>query len=195
MLVGALADAGANREAIVAAIASLETGAAVSFNPVKRCGIGATKFHVDVQETHAHRHLSHIVKMIEKAEIRARARQDAVAIFRKLGEAEAQVHQIPLEKVHFHEVGAADSIADIVGAAVALDSLDVSTVSCSPVNVGSGADDRDHSHGDGGHTHSVPNLNGSASHAFYTSGSGGTYTVPGQAPSTQTAATCHGAAT
>jgi len=144
MLVGALADAGANREAIVAAIASLETGAAVSFNPVKRCGIGATKFHVDVQETHAHRHLSHIVKMIEKAEIRARARQDAVAIFRKLGEAEAQVHQIPLEKVHFHEVGAADSIADIVGAAVALDSLDVSTVSCSPVNVGSGTVTTEH---------------------------------------------------
>src|SRR5471032_122268 len=132
MLVGALADAGANRQVIIEAIASLEIGAAVSFTQVKRCGIGATKFHVEAQETQAHRHLSHIVKMIEKAGLSARAKRDAIAIFRKLGEAEAQVHPVPIEKVHFHEVGAADSIADIVGAAVALDLLEVSTVVCSP---------------------------------------------------------------
>ncbi len=144
MLVGALADAGADRKTIIDAIASLETGAVVSFTQVKRCGIGATKFHVDVQETQAHRHLSHIVKMIEKAGLPARAKRDAVAIFRKLGEAEAQVHQVPIEKVHFHEVGAADSIADIVGTAVALDLLEVSTVVCSPLNVGSGTVKTEH---------------------------------------------------
>ena len=144
MLVGALADAGANRQVIIEAIASLEIGAAVSFTQVKRCGIGATKFHVDVQETQAHRHLSHIVKTIEKAGLSARAKRDAIAIFRKLGEAEAQVHQVPIEKVHFHEVGAADSIADIVGTAVALDLLEVSTVVCSPLNVGSGTVKTEH---------------------------------------------------
>src|SRR5580693_5023785 len=62
MLVGALADAGADQAAIVEALASLETGAVLSFERVKRCGIGATKFHVAVAETHAHRHLAHILK-------------------------------------------------------------------------------------------------------------------------------------
>jgi uncharacterized protein (TIGR00299 family) protein len=144
MLVGALADAGAHRKTIIDAIASLETGAVVSFTQVQRCGIGATKFHVDVRETQAHRHLSHIVAMIEKAGLSARAKRDAIDIFRKLGAAEAQVHQVPIEKVHFHEVGAADSIADIVGTAVALDLLEVSTVVCSPLNVGSGTVKTEH---------------------------------------------------
>ena len=77
--------------------------------------------------------------MIEKAELcRARAKHNAIAVFRGLGEAEAEVHQVPIEKVHFHEVGAADSIADIVGACVAFDLLDVDTIVCSPLNVGSG---------------------------------------------------------
>jgi uncharacterized protein (TIGR00299 family) protein len=144
MLVGALADAGAETAAIAAAVASLEAGAAVSFEKVKRAGIGATKYHVAVEETHAHRHLSHIVKMIEKGALTPRARETAVAVFRRLGEAEAQVHQVPIEKVHFHEVGAADSIADIAGAAVAFDLLDVDTVVCSAVNVGSGTVKTEH---------------------------------------------------
>ena len=138
MLVAALADAGADRQAIIEAISSLETGATVSFEHVKRCGIAATKYHVEVEEHHAHRHLSHIVKMIEKAELPARAKRDAVAVFQHLGEAEAEVHQVPIEKVHFHEVGAADSIADIVGACVAFAQLEIETIVCSPINVGSG---------------------------------------------------------
>jgi len=144
MLVGALADAGAGQKVIVDAIASLETGAVVSFEKVKRAGIGATKYHVQVEEQHAHRHLSHIVKLIEKADLSERARRDAVAVFRRLGEAEAEVHQVPIEKVHFHEVGAADSIADIVGAAVAFDQLGVSAIVCSPLNVGGGTVKTEH---------------------------------------------------
>jgi hypothetical protein len=144
MLVGALADAGADHNAISNAIASLESGATVSFEKVKRGGIGATKYHVQVQEEHVHRHLSHIVKLIEQADIPERARRNAIAVFRRLGEAEAQVHQVPIEKVHFHEVGAADSIADIVGACLAFDLLDIGAIVCSPLNVGSGTVKTEH---------------------------------------------------
>jgi uncharacterized protein (TIGR00299 family) protein len=144
MTVGALADAGADQAAIADAIASLNAGATVSFEKVKRRGIGATKYHVAAEETKKHRHLSHIVKMIEAGTLSEGARRRAIAIFQKLGEAEAYVHQTSIERVHFHEVGAADSIADIVGAAVALDSLDIDTVVCSPVNVGSGTVNTEH---------------------------------------------------
>jgi uncharacterized protein (TIGR00299 family) protein len=144
MLVGALADAGAGQAAIAGAIAALEIGASVSFEKVKRRGIGATKFHVAVEHQHAHRHLSHIVKIIENAGLPARAAQNALAVFRRLGEAEAEVHQVPIEKVHFHEVGAADSIADIVGACLAFDLLGVDTVVSSPINVGSGTVKTEH---------------------------------------------------
>ena len=144
MLVGALADAGADTAAITDAVHSLDAGASVSFEKVKRCGIAATKYHVAAAEAKTHRHLSHIVKMIEKARLTDHARRNAIAVFRKLGEAEAQVHNVPIEKVHFHEVGAADSIADIVGTAVALDLLDIETVVCSPVNVGSGTVKTEH---------------------------------------------------
>jgi hypothetical protein len=144
MLVGALADAGAEADAIAAAVASLEAGAVVSFEKVKRNGIGATKYHVAVPAAHAHRHLSHIVKMIERGALSPRARENAIAVFRRLGEAEAQVHQVSIERVHFHEVGAVDSIADIVGACVAFDLLDVDTIVCSAVNVGSGTVKTEH---------------------------------------------------
>jgi len=138
MLVGALADAGAAPAAIVEALASLETGAVLSFERVQRCGIAATKFHVAIQETHAHRHLAHILKMIEKASLPERAKQNASAVFQRLGEAEAAVHQVPVEHVHLHEVGAADSIADIVGACVAFELLGVTSIVSAPLNVGSG---------------------------------------------------------
>jgi pyridinium-3,5-bisthiocarboxylic acid mononucleotide nickel chelatase len=138
MLVGALADAGADQAAIIAAVASLETGAALSFERVKRCGIAATKFHVAVVETHAHRHLAHILKMIDKADLPELAKQNATAVFQRLGEAEAAVHQVPIERVHFHEVGAADSIADIVGACVGFELLGVTSIVSSALNVGSG---------------------------------------------------------
>jgi uncharacterized protein (TIGR00299 family) protein len=144
MTVGALADAGADQSAIADAVHSLEAGATVSFEKVKRRGIGGTKYHVAAEETKKHRHLSHIVKMIEKANLTDGARSRALAVFQKLGEAEAYVHQTSVEKVHFHEVGAADSIADIVGAAVALDLLGIDTVVCSPINVGSGTVNTEH---------------------------------------------------
>src|ERR1051325_10477126 len=99
MIVGALADAGADQNAIANAIASLQAGASVSFEKVKRAGIAATKYHVHSEEQKAHRHLSGIVKIIERGGLSDRAKANAVAVFRKLGEAEAESHQVPIEKV------------------------------------------------------------------------------------------------
>ena len=145
MLVGALAGAGADRQALVSALDSLGTSAKLRFEEVKRCGIAATKFHVDTAETRSHRHLPHILKMIDAAAaLPDRTKQNAAAVFRRLGEAEAAVHQVPIEKVHFHEVGAADSIIDIVGACLALELLGVDTLVCSPLNLGSGTVQTEH---------------------------------------------------
>ena len=139
MTVGALLDAGAPADALIDALHSLDTGARFEVEKTARGGIAATKFRVHTDAAPAtHRHLSQILAMIESAPLAPRAKAAASAVFRNLGEAEAGVHGVPIEKVHFHEVGAVDSIADIVGACVALDLLDVSEVLASAVNVGSG---------------------------------------------------------
>ncbi len=146
MLVGALVDAGADPKAISDAIASLNTGATLRFETVKRGGIGGTKFHVDCEHTHHHhhRHLAQILKMIDAGALGAGAKRDAAAVFTRLGEAEAAVHQVPIDHVHFHEVGAVDSIADIVGACVGFELLGVDAIYCSPLNVGSGTVKTEH---------------------------------------------------
>ncbi|HLN02505.1 MAG TPA: nickel pincer cofactor biosynthesis protein LarC [Bryobacteraceae bacterium] len=144
MLVGALADAGADSAAITDGLCSLHSGASVSFEKVKRCGIAASKFHVHVDEQQKHRHLSGILKMIEAATLSDRVKQNASAVFQRLGEAEAAVHQIPIEKVHFHEVGAVDSIADIVGACLGFELLGADAIYSSPLNLGSGTVKADH---------------------------------------------------
>ena len=144
MLVGALADAGADQKAMLKALDSLGVGAAFAFEKVKRCGISATKFHVQLEQGAAHRHLSSIVKLIESASLPDRVKQDATNVFRRLGEVEAAVHQVPVEKVHFHEVGAADSIADIVGACLGFHLLGVETIISSPLNLGSGTVKTEH---------------------------------------------------
>src|SRR5690349_12975917 len=144
MLVGALADAGAPSQSITDAVGSLETGAVLSFEKVTRAGIAATKFHVATGEAHAHRHLHHIIMLIGKSSLSQRAKANARAIFQRLGEVEATVHRVPIERVHFHEVGAVDSIADIVGVCAALDALGVETIYCSPLNLGSGTVKTEH---------------------------------------------------
>src|SRR5450755_1450234 len=139
MTVGALLDAGAPAADVLDALRSLETGALYEVEKTVRHGIAASKFRVHLEQApRKHRHLPYILKLIDSAPLGTRAKRNASAVFEKLGQAEAGVHGVPIEKVHFHEVGAADSIADIVGACVALDLLDIETVICSPLNVGSG---------------------------------------------------------
>lgn len=139
MTVGALLDAGAPSSAVIDALESLSTGARFEVEKTKRSGLAASKFKVHLStDPQKHRHLSHILALIDRSRISAKAKQNASAVFQRLGEAEAFVHGLSIEKVHFHEVGAADSIADIVGTCVALDLLNVDEVCSSAINVGSG---------------------------------------------------------
>jgi hypothetical protein len=142
MTVGALIDAGAPADSVMEALLSMN--ARVSVERVKRGGVAASKFRVENETGAGHRHLPAILDMIAKARIGEKAKRDASAVFTKLGEAEARVHGVAIEKVHFHEVGAMDSIADIVGACVALELLAVDELRCSFVNVGSGTVKTEH---------------------------------------------------
>ncbi len=93
----------------------------------------------DAAQRHSHsRHLSHILKVIDAAPISKSAKQTASRIFTALGDAEARVHNVPVDKIHFHEVGAADAIVDIVCACVGAEALHVDRILASPLNVGSG---------------------------------------------------------
>lgn len=144
MLVGALVDAGADPSRIAGALASLGAGAEVRFEKTKRRGIAATKFTVTAVQAKTHRHLPDIFRLIDQAELPDRVKQNAKAVFQRLGEAEAAVHNVPLERVHFHEVGAVDSIADIVGACLGFELLGAEEIHCSPINVGSGTVKTEH---------------------------------------------------
>jgi pyridinium-3,5-bisthiocarboxylic acid mononucleotide nickel chelatase len=144
MTVGALIDAGADARALFDGLESLGTGAEFSVEKIKRRGIAASKFRVSGGESRSHRHLPQIVKLIAGAALPERAQRNAIAVFHRLGEAEAAVHGIPIEKVHFHEVGGVDSICDIVGACLGLELLGAETIYCSAINVGSGTVNTEH---------------------------------------------------
>jgi uncharacterized protein (TIGR00299 family) protein len=138
MTLGALVDAGVDPRVIQTAVAGLGLDCALTFETVRRGGFRATYAAVKAAPEHAHRHLHHIEQIIDAGRLTARQNELAKRIFRRLGEAEAAVHGIPLEKIHFHEVGAIDSIVDIVGAAVGLDLLGVERFEASPVPPGRG---------------------------------------------------------
>lgn len=144
MTVGALLDAGADWAALETALRSLQLDAEFRVERTKRHGIAASKFSVHFTEQKKHRHLPHIEKIIQGAELSPKAQANALAVFRRLGEAEAKSHSVPVEKVHFHEVGAVDSISDVVGACVALDLLGIDEIRCSQINVGSGTVNTEH---------------------------------------------------
>lgn len=138
MLVGALADAGASQQALLDGLNALGLEATYEFARTRRAGISATKFHVAGGRPANHRHLHHILGLIQRSGLPERVCRNAAAVFQNLGQAEAKVHGVPIEKVHFHEVGAVDSIADIVGACLGFELLGVEAVYCSAVNVGNG---------------------------------------------------------
>jgi uncharacterized protein (TIGR00299 family) protein len=139
MTLGALIDAGVELEALNVAIGSLGLpGLRLVAEEVRKRGFRATQVTVAHEHEHAHRHLHHIVEMIDRSRLTDRQKDLARRIFHRLAEAEAKVHGTTVEKVHFHEVGAADSIGDIVGAAVGWDLLGVERIVASPVPTGTG---------------------------------------------------------
>ena len=139
MVLGALVDAGADLRAIEAELRKLGLeGWTISAEKVKRGQIFATHVKVSTTEGHHHRGLSIILERIEKAQLAPRAAGRARRIFTRLAESEARIHDLPVEQVHFHEVGAVDSIVDIVGAAVGFELLGIDEFACSPLDVGAG---------------------------------------------------------
>lgn len=140
MTVAALIDAGVDAEAIRAGIESLALpGVKVHLDEVMRGGFRAKHFRVEHPEQHAHRHLSDIQRIINQSEALTDDQRDlALRIFGAVAQAEATVHGTSIEKVHFHEVGAIDSIVDITAAAIGFDLLGVEEIVCSAVPTGRG---------------------------------------------------------
>jgi hypothetical protein len=145
MLLGALVQAGADVEEVGSGVRGLGIpGLDLEVTTVGRHSISATAVHVTATEEHVHRTWPDVRELIDAAELPARARARAQLVFAALAEAEARVHGIAPEEVHFHEVGAADAIADVCGIAVALETLDVDELVCSPLPLGRGFAQTDH---------------------------------------------------
>jgi uncharacterized protein (TIGR00299 family) protein len=139
MTLGALVDAGCAVEQLRAQLRGLQVpGWELTAEKVWKNGMAATYVKVVTEDQSKHRSLSAILEILEKSQLGSGVRERAGAIFRKLGEAEARVHDAPLEKMHFHEVGAVDAIVDIVGACVGFQALGIEKFACSPLNVGGG---------------------------------------------------------
>jgi pyridinium-3,5-bisthiocarboxylic acid mononucleotide nickel chelatase len=145
MTVAALLDLGLEAAWLRDFVAGLGIGDVdVSIEPVNRGGIAAPHVSFSYPPEKAHRHLRHVVEIIERCNAPERARQTAVAIFRRIAEAEAQIHGTTIEMVHFHEVGAMDAILDVMTVAAAVDELGFDEFRSRPVAVGSGWIDIQH---------------------------------------------------
>jgi uncharacterized protein (TIGR00299 family) protein len=145
MILGAMVAAGVNPEHLKEQIALLGVaGYEIDFHTVDRSGISSTHARVKVPHEHKHRHLSDILKLIYESRLSDSVKDRAAKIFSRLAEAEARVHNEPIERVHFHEVGALDAIIDVVGAAICFDLLGVERFISSPLHVGSGTVTMDH---------------------------------------------------
>ena len=138
MTLAALIDLGVPVDAIRQALDSLGLPITLEVEKVRKGGFAASQVFVKAPEEQTHRFLPQIEEILGRGRLSDRQRDLALRIFRRLAEAEAAVHGMPIEKVHFHEVGALDSIADIAGAAVAIDLLNVERITCRSVPPGSG---------------------------------------------------------
>jgi uncharacterized protein (TIGR00299 family) protein len=139
MILGAMVAAGVEPGYLREQLSLLPVkGFDLNFETVNRSGLSATYARVETAHEHKHRHLSDIKQIIEASALSEAVKQRAVQIFTRLAEAEARVHNEPVDHVHFHEVGALDAIVDVVGAAICFDVLQIDRFICSPIHVGSG---------------------------------------------------------
>ena len=136
MLLGALVDVGVPIDVLRAPLDRLDLGIGLRAEPVTRASLGGTRVHVDVEDAAEVRHLPDVVELL--AGLGPAIREPAVAVFTRLAEAEASVHRIARDEVHFHEVGALDSIADVVAVCAGFVHLDAASVVCSTLHLGNG---------------------------------------------------------
>ncbi|MCD4733319.1 nickel pincer cofactor biosynthesis protein LarC [bacterium] len=145
MLLGALINAGLEQAALERELAKLNlVGFSLSVERVRRGSIAGTLVNVLCEEQHAHRHLNDIEAIINSSALSSTVKERAVAVFRRLAAAEAQVHGTSIDEVHFHEVGALDAIVDIVGTVAGLELLGVERLYSSPLSLGTGTVDCAH---------------------------------------------------
>jgi len=140
MHLAALLDLGVPEQWLRDELAKLPVSAeySLTLSADKKMGISGTKARVTTVDTEDHRHHSTIVKMIKAAGFTAGVEQRALDIFQAIADAEGKIHDVPPEKVHFHEVGAVDSIVDIVAAALCIEYFQPDIILSNPVEVGSG---------------------------------------------------------
>ncbi len=148
MFAAAMISLGADREKLMAALDSLKLDAHIDIGKTEKCGIQAVSFTVHTEghghheshdgHDHEHRNLKDVTDIIQASAMTDRAKETALKIFRILAEAEGKVHGKPADEVHFHEVGAVDSIIDICAAAICLDDLDITEARITPIAAGKG---------------------------------------------------------
>ncbi len=140
MILGAFLDAGLSLDSLTADLARLPlSGYRISAQPASRGIITGTQVIVALDEsTQEQRNIKDILNLIEKSVLTQRVKERSALIFNRLAEAEAKVHRLPIDEVHFHEVGATDAIVDVVGAVIGLDLLRIEALFSSPLPTGSG---------------------------------------------------------
>ena len=139
MILGALVDAGLPFDTLKSELDKLGLKEfEIAQRRVEKHGIAATKIDIHAQEGHVHRHLKDVLAIIQASAISHSAKEKAGRVFQKLAEAEAKVHGVAIDQVHFHEVGAVDAIADVVGAILGLEYLGVERIYASKLRFGTG---------------------------------------------------------
>ena len=143
MILGALVDLGVSPGKIRKALKTLDlNGYKLQTSKVQRGLIAGTKAHVKIEKVsnshHRARKYSDIKKLLANSDLSSTSKKNAMEVFRRIAEVEAAIHKTTIEKIHFHEVGAVDSIVDIVGGVVAIESLKLDKIYSSPLNVGEG---------------------------------------------------------
>lgn len=139
MIVAAMLDAGVDADWLIEQIDSLAIeGLHIEITETTRGGMRGLKFTPVVKTERKHRNLADILEIVAASAISDPAKKQVASIFNALAQAEAYVHGKPVDQIHFHEVGAVDSIVDIVAACAALDALQIDQVHCSTISVGGG---------------------------------------------------------
>ena len=139
MILGALVALGINENELIEQLKKLDLADfEIEFRAMDKSGISAIHAEVKVPHEHAHRHLQTIEKIITDSKLNEKIKRRAIQIFTNLAIAEAKIHGIDVEKVHFHEVGAMDAIIDVVGACIGFEMLGIEKFVCSKIHVGSG---------------------------------------------------------